>query len=101
MSVNPSLLVRAALFGGLRPDPILSVSAWAEANRVLSRRGSAEPGKFRLARTPYLREIMDCLSSSSPIEEVVVIKGAQLGVTEDGNNWIGYTIEQTESKWRF
>ena len=94
MLANSDSVLNGGYFAGLMPDPIRSVSEWSEANRVLSRRGSAEPGKFRLSRTPYLREIMDCLSSSSPIEEVVVIKGAQLGITESGNNWIGYTIEQ-------
>lgn len=39
-----------------------------------------------------LREIMDCLSSSSPIRRVVFMKGAQIGGTEAGNNWMGYVI---------
>ena len=37
---------------------------------------------------------MDCLSPSSPIERVVFMKGAQIGGTECGNNWIGYVIHQ-------
>ncbi len=37
---------------------------------------------------------MDCLDSSSPIQEVAVIKGAQIGGTEVGNCWIGYIIDQ-------
>jgi phage terminase large subunit GpA-like protein len=36
---------------------------------------------------------MDSLSPSSPIQEVVFIKGAQVGGTEAGNNWIGYVID--------
>jgi phage terminase large subunit GpA-like protein len=35
---------------------------------------------------------MDCLSPSSPVEKVVFMKGAQIGGTEAGNNWIGYVI---------
>jgi len=35
---------------------------------------------------------MDCLSPSSPYERVVFMKGAQIGATECGNNWIGYVI---------
>ncbi|MCP4250376.1 MAG: phage terminase large subunit family protein, partial [bacterium] len=77
---------------GLRPDPLLSVSEWADEHRVLSPRASAEPGRYRTTRTPHLREIMDCLSPSSPVERVVVMKGAQAGVSECGNNWIGYVI---------
>lgn len=37
---------------------------------------------------------MDCLSPSNPIEKVVFMKGAQIGGTEAGNNWVGYTMDQ-------
>lgn len=77
---------------GLRPDPLLTVSEWADRHRRLSARASSEPGPWRTGRTPYLREIMDALSPSSPIERVVVMKGAQVGLTECGNNWAGYVI---------
>ena len=30
----------------------------------------------------------------SPIERTVFMKGAQIGGTECGNNWMGYTIHQ-------
>ena len=76
----------------LRPDPLLSVSQWADAHRFLSPTASGEPGLWRTERTPYLKEIMDCLSSSNPVEKVVFMKGAQIGGTEAGNNWIGYVI---------
>jgi phage terminase large subunit GpA-like protein len=46
----------------------------------------SEPGRWRTDRTPYLREIMDCLSPSNPMEKVVFMKGAQIGDTEAGNN---------------
>jgi hypothetical protein len=32
---------------------------------VLSRVSAGEPGRWRTTRTPFLREIMDCLSPSS------------------------------------
>ncbi|MDR0363508.1 MAG: phage terminase large subunit family protein, partial [Bacteroidales bacterium] len=80
--------------GGLRPDSILLVSDWSDANRVLSQTASSEPGKFRTERTPYLKEIMDALSPSSSVEKVVFMKGSQIGGTEAGNNWIGYVIDQ-------
>jgi phage terminase large subunit GpA-like protein len=79
---------------GIRPDPLLTISQWADKYRKLSQRASAEPGPWRTDRTPYLREIMDCLSPSSPIERVVFMKGAQIGGTECGNNWIGYVVHQ-------
>jgi phage terminase large subunit GpA-like protein len=63
------------------------VPEWADRHRRLSPRASSEPGPSRTSRTPYLKEIMDCLS-----ERVVVMKGAQLGFSEAGNNWIGYVV---------
>src|SRR5947207_4398298 len=77
---------------GLRPESKLTVSEWADKYRLLSQRASAEAGRWRTARTPYLREIMDALSSSSPYERVVFMKGAQIGGTECGNNFVGYVI---------
>jgi phage terminase large subunit GpA-like protein len=79
---------------GLNPDSVVSVSEWADANRILSQTASSEPGKFRTSRTPYLKDIMDALSPSSPYERVVFMKGAQIGGTEAGNNWVGYIIDQ-------
>lgn len=81
------------LFAGLRPEPRLSVSQWADTYRHLSAVSSAEPGLWRTSRTPYLREIMDNLSAWSPVVMVVVMKGAQVGMTEAGNNWLGYIID--------
>lgn len=84
----------AAAAAGARPDPLLTISEWADEYRTLSQRASAEPGRWRTDRTPYLREIMDTLSAMSPIERTVFMKGAQIGGTEAGNNWIGYVIHQ-------
>ena len=77
---------------GLTPDPLLSVSEWSDRHRVLSSKASAEPGRWRTGRTPYLKAIMDSLSPTSPVERVVFMKAAQLGATEMGSNWIGYVI---------
>ena len=77
---------------GLTPDPLLSVSEWSDRHRMLSSKASAEPGRWRTSRTPYLKAIMDCLSPTSPVERVVFMKAAQLGATEMGSNWIGYVI---------
>ena len=77
---------------GTRPDPDLTVSAWADQHRWLSSRASAEPGRYRTARTPYLREIMDALSPGHPAQRITFMKAAQVGATEAGNNWIGFVI---------
>jgi len=77
---------------GLTPDPTLSVSEWADRHRVLSPRASAEPGRYRTGRTPYMRAIMDALSPSHAARRIVFMKAAQVGATEGGNCWIGYVI---------
>ncbi len=77
---------------GIKPDPSFTVSSWADNNRVLSSASSSEPGTWRTDRTPYLKEIMDCLSPSNPCEKVIFMKGAQIGGTECGNNWMGFVI---------
>lgn len=92
MDYEGSLEIEQAWADGLIPDPLLTVSEWSDRHRVLSTKASAEPGRWRTSRTPYLREIMDALSPMSPVERVVFMKGAQLGATEMGNNWIGYVI---------
>ena len=77
---------------GVVPDPDLTVSEWADQHRWLSSRASAEPGRYRTARTPYLRAIMDALSPSHPAQRISFMKAAQVGATEAGNNWIGFVI---------
>jgi phage terminase large subunit GpA-like protein len=84
--------IAAAWADGLRPDPSLTVSAWADRHRVLSPRGANEAGPWRTSRTPYLKEIMDHLSPSHPCQRVVFMKGAQTGGSEAGNNFLGYVI---------
>ena len=77
---------------GLRPEPQSLVSTWADAKRILPPT-SAEPGRYRTARTIYLKEIMDCLSVASPYETVVFMKPSQCGATEAALNFCGYVIE--------
>lgn len=79
---------------GLRPDRQLYVDEWADEYRYLSEIASAEAGRYRTARTPYVKEIMRTLSPWHPAIRVVVVGGAQVGKTEIGNNWIGFTIHR-------
>lgn len=81
----------AAWRAGMAPEPPLTVSAWSDVHRILPST-SAEPGRWRTARAPYLREIMDTLSTGSKFERVVFMKGAQIGGTEVGLNWLGYIV---------
>lgn len=84
-----------AICDGWQPRPALSVSQWADTNRILDSSTSAEPGRWRTDRTPYLREIMDRLSDRDPVQIVVVMAGSQLGKSEAGNNWVGSVMDST------
>lgn len=57
---------------------------------------SAEPGRWRTNRTPYLKEPMDRFTDPL-IEKIVLCFGAQLGKTETELNMIGYVLDQTSS----
>lgn len=77
----------------VRPPTLLTVSQWSDKYRRLPVKSSAEPGRWRTARTPYLREIMDAMSVRSDVEEVVLMKPAQIGGTEVILNSLGYVID--------
>mgnify|MGYP002682183516 CR=1 FL=1 len=75
--------------GGGGPEPV-AVGQWADRHRVLPAEGSAEPGAWRNGRTPYLVEVMDCLSVTHPAQRIVFMKSAQVGGTEVIVNALGY-----------
>lgn len=81
------------LLDGLAPVKKLLVSEWADKYRILTSESSAAPGKWRTSRTPYLKEIMDDMSPNSPITDLNVMKGVQLGFTEGGLNVVGCFID--------
>lgn len=73
---------------GLKPDPLFSISEWADDRRKLPKESSAEPGQWRTSRFPFIREIMDVLSPHDPTQQIKVKKGTQIGGTEIGNNFL-------------
>jgi phage terminase large subunit GpA-like protein len=93
--MNPVIAIRRARADGLRPETPLTVSEWADRYRRLPEKSSAEPGPWRTDRTPYLREIMDCMSTTSDVEEVVLMKAAQVGGSEAILNFTGYIADHS------
>lgn len=87
-------VVRAAWLRALEPPPDELVWQWADANRKLSTKASAEQGDYRTARFPFTREIMEALSPSSPVDTVVCVKAAQMGISEVAYNLIGYGVHR-------
>ncbi len=93
--------VRLAWAHGIAPDPIYTVTQWADTHRILPQRASAEPGPYRSARTPYFRAPMEDLSITSDVQEIVILKGAQVGATEVANNFVGYVIHHAPGPLMF
>lgn len=77
---------------------VFTPSRWAEEKRYLPSSVTSMPGYYRFDVAPYLREIVDCLSVDSPVREVAVQKGVQLGLTVGVlENAIGYYIEHVKT----
>jgi len=78
----------------VRVSEHLSFCDWSEQKRILQAKSSAEPGRLRLSRTPYMRKIFESLDPANPAERVVFMKSTQVGATEAGVTWAGYVIDQ-------
>lgn len=89
MECRPDIV---GFYQGLRPIERITVSEWADTYRFLSPVSSAEPGRYRTSRTPYLRKIMNCLSVHDTHKKIVFVKAAQIGGTEAGTNFLGYCM---------
>lgn len=83
-------------FAVIKPSPRLPLAQWADEKRVLSREGSAEPGRWNTARAEYQRGIMNAVTDEAN-EKVVFQKGTQVGWTEIVNNTVAYFVDQDPS----
>jgi len=79
-------------FQALYPRERWTPSQWAENCRVLSPEESSEPGPYSFYRTPYWRMPCDLVANPA-VEEIVVLKGAQIGWSELCRNILGYWID--------
>jgi len=75
-----------------RPAKI-TVSQWADQYRYLNPVTSAEPGRWKTIRTPYLQGVMDAFTDPY-VEEITVMAASQVGKTEGMFNMLGYLIDQ-------
>jgi phage terminase large subunit GpA-like protein len=75
-----------------RPAKI-TVSQWADQYRYLNPVTSAEPGRWKTVRTPYLQGVMDAFTDPY-VEEITVMAASQVGKTEGMFNMLGYLIDQ-------
>ena len=74
------------------PPENITVSEWADKYRRLSAENSAEAGKWKTNRTPYLKEIMDAFTDSH-VNHLVIVAASQVGKTEMLLNMLGYVID--------
>jgi phage terminase large subunit GpA-like protein len=73
-------VVQLSLATYLAPPPRVNVAQWAEDKRQIAK--GPERGQWRNSRTPYLVEPMECASSFSLYEQVVMMFATQMGKTE-------------------
>ncbi len=73
------------------PPREITVSQWADENRVLTGGAAAERGQWHTR--PYQREPMDVLSPSHPSRQVVLWSAAQLMKTEVLLNFLGFIAD--------
>lgn len=64
------------------PPPRITVSEYAESERILSPEACAEPGRWRNARAPHTVMVMDAMSPSDPCQQVAVMFSSQTAKTE-------------------
>src|SRR5690606_36022649 len=73
---------------------VMTPSKWAEQKRYLPPSVSSLPGYYRFDGAPWRREIVGCLSAVSPVREVAVMKGVQLGLRVGvPGNALGYYVD--------
>lgn len=83
----------AAFAKAIRPRMRLLVSEWADAHRKMTSKSTGHRGPWRTSLVPFAKEPMDCLSLTSSIQEITLMKPAQSAGTEIALNWIGYVID--------
>lgn len=83
----------AKVLSAMKPPENITVAEWADKNRRLTSESSAEVGKWRTSRTPYMLEIMNCFTDPK-VEHIVVVAPSQVGKSEMANNIVGYIIDQ-------
>jgi phage terminase large subunit GpA-like protein len=94
-TLNAAHLINATRAKAFAPRKAMTVSEWADSERRLSQKGSAEPGPWRTGRNPPLREPMDCLSARSTVNDVVLMFPIQFGKTEVAVNSLGYMMDHS------
>lgn len=97
MTANANQIINHALARAFAPRKHISVSEWSDLNIVLSSKGSSEAGVFRTSRNEILRVPMDCFSTRSAVQDVVVMFPVQLGKTTLSTCVLAYSMMENPS----
>lgn len=81
--------LRKVLCLAIKPVERVGVSEWSEKYGRLPS-DSAEPGRYRVDRTPYMREVMNAFTEPD-IKRIVVKSAAQIGKSSVLLNIVGHT----------
>ncbi len=83
------------LDNAITAPPLTKISEWAERDRFMTSKTTATAGHFSWDNAPYWKEVVDNFSPDSPIREVAVMKGTQVGCTTSVyENILGFLISE-------
>jgi len=88
--MTPSQTAIKAAAAVLAPPPELTVSEWADQNRVLVSESSAAPGRWKTQS--FQREPMDAIGSDN-VHTLVLMWCSQMGKSEILFNRIGFVAD--------
>ncbi len=91
---------RRAFCRGSRPEPAQTVAEYADEYIKLPSFAS-EPDQWRTSRTPFLKEIMECLSPRHRCHKVVAQKPVQIGMTTTAVIWSCFTMDRSPTTMLF
>ena len=80
----------------LAPPPELEIWEWAEKHMVLSVENSAQPGRYRVSKTPYLKDIFETVKSPKTTE-IALQFAAQCAKSTFLNAIVGYVVTEEPS----
>ena len=93
-------VLRDALANAIKPIPETTIEKWSEG-LYLPQEMTSEYGQYRMSRTPYIREICECLHPLSPYNEVIFVAAAQVSKTQLMMNNIFFNIVNAPANMLF
>jgi phage terminase large subunit GpA-like protein len=93
--------LRDTLVSSFTPKKRKNIVEWLESPGLNLPANTAEPGKLKVERTPYMKEILKRMSPDDPTRELILVFGSQMGKTTIENAIMCYFIEEDPSPMAF